>query len=149
VGGARLNINTPRQRHQLPMEIGNFRIKDHFPQLGTKQMSYGQIGRFCLLPEFRGGANTRMLFWHLYRRAAAVGLDLVFGTAPISNARLYRRTLMAASLGFKPTIHFDIALPSYPMCEDLTFYLISVGVDKTLLDGGEPALDSNRHREEA
>jgi len=133
VGGARISVKTPRQTHPLPIEMNGFELEEHFPELKEKEMSYGQIGRFCLLPEFRGGDITNTLMWHLYRKVVALGLDEVFGTATIANARVYKQNCLA--MGLKDVkIHRDIELPTYPMCEDIRFYLISGSVDKAPLE---------------
>lgn len=129
VGGARLSVKTPRQPHLLPVELNDFRLEHHFPELAQKQMRYGQVGRFCLLPDFRGGQNTRMLLWHLYRKAAALNLDIIFGTAPMSNARVYLQNFAAMNLK-EPKLHQDIELPRYPMCEEIKFYLVSLDMHK-------------------
>jgi len=132
VGGARLSVKTPRQPHLLPVEIDGFRLEDNFPHLKEKEMRYAQIGRFCLLPEFRGSSNTQMMLEHLYRKSVALGMDVVFGTAPLLNARVYMQNFSAMGLkGAK--LHFDINLPDYPMCEEIKFYLISLTIDKVSL----------------
>jgi len=128
VGGARISVRTPHQPHPLPIELDGFRLEEHFPELKEKKMRYGQVGRFCLLPEFRGGAVTSTLMWHLYRKVVALALDEVFGTATIANARVYKQNCI--SMGLKDVkIHRHIELPLYPMCEQIRFYLISGSVD--------------------
>jgi hypothetical protein len=130
-GGARISIKTPRHNHLLPVEMDGFRLEHYFPQLAQKQMRYGQAGRFCLLPEFRGGDITRDLQRRITRKAVAWGLDMFFATAPLTNARVYKQNCLA--IGFKEVkVHFDIELPVYPMCEDVKFYLISGVIDKEL-----------------
>jgi len=136
IGGARLSVRTPRQPHPLPIEMNDFRLEKHFPELDQKQLRYGQIGRICLLPQFRGGTATRIMMWHLYRKVVALGLDRVFGTATIANARVYRQNCLG--MGLKDVkIHQSIELPPYPMCEEIRFYLISGSVDKTPLQEHE------------
>jgi predicted GNAT family N-acyltransferase len=129
VGGARLSIKTPRQPDLLPIEINGFRLEAHFPELGQKELRYAQIGRFCLLPDFRGGTATQLMLWHLYRKSVALGMDVVFGTAPLLNARVYMQNFIAMGLK-QAKVHFDINLPDYPMCEEIKFYLISLAIDK-------------------
>jgi hypothetical protein len=132
IGGARISVKTPRQPNLLPVEAANFRLEDHFPELRQKEMRVGQAGRFCLLPEFRGGAVTREMQRHITRKAIALNLDMFFATAPLLNARVYKQNCVA--LGFKDVkIHFDIQLPEYPMCEEVKFYLISGVIDNTLV----------------
>lgn len=134
VGGARLNIKTPRNTAPLPIEMDGFKFENYFPELATKEMRYGQLGRICLLPEFRGGDATRKMLWHVYRKAAALGLDIVFATAPLVNARLYMRVARFdfVDKGYlKDTcLHSEIELPKYPMCEEIKFYLMSLVINK-------------------
>jgi hypothetical protein len=128
VGGTRLSYSVPGHRHPLPIEMGDFRLADHFPHLGGDDAHYGQVGRFCLLPEYRGGSVTREMLWHIHRRFAELGVRQVFATAPITNARAYMQNF--AGMGLRePRLHQDIELPEYPMCEGLRFYLISVMID--------------------
>ena len=133
VGGARLSIKTPRQPHLMPIEIDGFRLDHHFPELTQKEMRYAQIGRFCLLPEFRGGNATQILLWHLYRKSVALGMDVVFGTAPILNARVYMQNFSA--MGLKTAkMHTNVTLPLYPMCEEIKFHLISLTIEKAVAE---------------
>lgn len=145
VGGARLSVKTPRRPDLLPIEMDGFRIENHFPYLGQK--SYGQLGRVCLLPELRDGTATRVMFWHIHRKAVALGLAELFGTATLVGTRTYKRHCRA--LGLDAAIYLDIELPTYPMCDDLKFYLIKSTLDKPPLPssaglGGHPSV-----REEA
>ncbi len=146
VGGARINITSPRQPHPLPIEIGDFKIDDHFPQLRQKELSYGQLGRFCLLPEFRGGMITRMMFWHIHRKSVALGLSELFGTATKIGVRSYKRDCRA--IGLEAKIHPDIELPTYPMCDEIKFFLISAQLDKKPLESDKDFIDVGSLREE-
>ena len=132
VGGARLTVKTPRQPHLLPMEMDGFRIEEHFPDLRHREVGYGQIGRVCLLPEFRGGEVTRMMFWHLHRKTVVLGLEMMFATAPIFNARVNRK--LCISLGIKDTaIYPSITIPPYPGCEEVKMYLMRFVANKSLV----------------
>ena len=138
VGGARLTIKTPERREPLPMEMNGFRIEERLPHVVSGAMRYGQIGRICLTEDFSGGSATRTLMWHLFRRVVDLDLKKIFGTAPMLNARLYRQHCMAMGLT-DVTIHHDVVLPPYPMCDGLTFYLISGSVDNSRATGAPPA----------
>jgi ribosomal protein S18 acetylase RimI-like enzyme len=124
IGGARLTTKTPEQRDALPMEIAGFSVEERLPGMVGADTRYGQIGRICLMREFAGGGLTRQLLWHLYRRVVELDLAVIFGTAPIQNARSYRQHCIAMGLQ-GVTIHYDVVLPTYPMCDGLTFYLVS------------------------
>jgi hypothetical protein len=147
VGGARLSVKTPRKPQPLPIEMNEFRLANYFPKLEQKEMKYGQIGRFCLLPEYWGGTATRLLLTNLYRKSVALGLDMIFGTAPISNARAYMKNFSAMGLK-EPKIHFDIDLPPYPMCEEIKFYLVSVVVNKLVATNEKNHSNKQNHYEE-
>ena len=129
VGGARLTIKTPEVRHPLPMEIDDFRVEERLPQLVNPATRYGQIGRICLAQEFAGDDATRVLLAHLYRKVIELDLAVIFGTAPMLNARAYRKHCVAMGLT-GVTIHYDLPLPSYPMCDRLRFYLVSGAVSR-------------------
>lgn len=132
IGGARLSVRTPRQTKPLPMEMNGFNLHKHFPQLEQKQMRYGELSRLVLLPEFRDGDIARRMFVHLYRKAAALGLDIGFAAAPLLNIRAYRLSFMALGLR-ESDIHFDIEVPPYPGFEEVKDYLLSLVVDKSLV----------------
>lgn len=133
VGGARLSVKTPRQPQALPIEMNGFRVEEHFPYLGQKELSYGQVGRVCLLPEFRDGLTTRMIFWHIHRKSVALGISELFGTATLVSVRSYRQSCRSIGLA-KAMIHTDVQLPVYPMCEDIKFYLIRIPLDKAPME---------------
>jgi predicted GNAT family N-acyltransferase len=129
VGGARLTTKSPRQPHLLPVEMGDFRIEKHFPHMQNK--TYGQIGRVCLLPEFRGGDVTKQMFEHFKRKAVALGWEVTFATAPLLNAR--NNTKLCRAVGLETKIHFDIDIPLYPMCEEVKMYFMTISVNKALI----------------
>lgn len=129
VGGARLSVKSPKKPDLLPVETESFRLEDVFPVLRWREMKYGQIGRFCLLPEFRGGATTRLMLQRLYQKGVAQNIHVIFGTAPLLNAKMYVRGFTALGYHNVAHLHDDVTLPDYPMCEGIHFYLMSfVGV---------------------
>ena len=128
VGGVRLFTSTPRMPRKLPLEMEGIDLDKYFPELKQKEMSYAQASWFSLLPEFRGGDVTHKLFVRLYNRIIALNIDLVFGTAPILNARVYRHNSLR--IGLKQTkIHYDIEFPN-PFYEEFRPYLVSSIIDK-------------------
>ena len=131
VGGARLFISTPRLRKKLPLEINDFSLDKYFPELKQKEMSYGQASGFTLLPEFRGGDVTNMLFRRLYHRAIASNIDIIFAVTTILNARVYRQNCISMGL-YDVMIHNDIELPDSPEYESVKCYLVSGMIDKKL-----------------
>jgi len=130
VGGGRLTVSTPRKPQSLPLEINNFRLRDHFPSLEQKQMRYGELSRLVLLPEFRTGSITRQLFRGMYRKSLALDLDMVFAAAPLVNVRTYRQHCLAIGLK-EAKVHLDVQVPPYPTFEEVKDYLFSVVVDKS------------------
>jgi hypothetical protein len=64
----------------------------------------------------------------MYRKAFALGLAEVFGTSTLIGARAYKRYCHA--IGLRLDIFRDIALPEYPMCEGIRFYLIRTVLGK-------------------
>lgn len=129
IGGARLSARTPDMPHPLPIEIDGFTLEDQFPRLRGGTARYGQIGRICLLPEFRGGKVTRMMLTELYRKIVSLDLQEIFGTCTAVHARSYRTTCVA--MGLKHVrIYDNIRLPAYPMCERERFILIGGAVEK-------------------
>lgn len=132
VGGARIDIKTPRRPRLLPMEIEDFRLENHFTELRYKQVSYGQASGFALLPEFRGGDVSREIVKRGCSKAAALNLSVLFAVCPILNSRLYKQDCKA--IGLKDTkIHFDIELPVYPHLKEAKHYLLSIPIDKSLV----------------
>jgi hypothetical protein len=125
VGGARIDVTTPRLSRLLPMEADTFRLKKHFPYLQHKQMSYCQVSGFALLSGFHGSAVTREMIGRVLEKAAALSMHMLFAACPMLNARLYRQS--CASNGWKDSqIHYDIELPDDPSTEGIKLYLFSV-----------------------
>jgi hypothetical protein len=136
VGGARLSITTAEEPHPLPIEMDRFRLADYFPRLRASGARYGQVGRMCLLPEFRGGQITRRLLACMHQEIVALDLYEIFGTCTPAHARAYK--ISCITMGLKRVrIYADIALPAYPMCERQPFVLIGGDV--------EPITHSARH----
>ncbi len=123
VGGARLSVRSAGDRFPLPIEMDGFALEDHFPHLKGRRLTYGQIGRLCLLPEFRGGLVTRAMFLYLHEQVNLLEIAEVFGTATATMARLHSRTLTGIGLR-DVTIRCDIKLPSYPMSAGTKFLLL-------------------------
>ncbi len=132
IGGARINVKTPRKPRLLPLEIGDFRIEEYFPHLHYKQLSYGQACMFALLPEFAGGDVSREMIKRICSKAAALNFSMLFGTCPILNARLYKQGCI--SIGLKNTeIRYDIELPLYPSLEEIKLYLLSIPLEESFV----------------
>ncbi len=132
VGGARLSIKTPSKPDALPVELGDFRVARFFPELEERGLSVCQASRFAVLAEYGGGELIRLLQWHLTRKMIGLGMNMFFATAPMSNARVYRK--YCRSLGYRNIrIHLDIEIPRYPMCDNIKFYLISGVLDDWLV----------------
>jgi len=124
VGGARLNIKSPRKPDLLPMEIDNFRIENYFSQLMNKQASYCQLSGFSLLEEFRGGDITRQVGKRIVGKCLAANINMLFAVCPILNARLYQKI-------FITKIHYDIELPVYHELKEMgMLYLCSIALQE-------------------
>lgn len=130
VGGARLNIKTPRKSGLLPMEIDGFRIADHFPELRHPQASYCQVAGFSLLPEFRGLEVTNNMGRRIVNKCLAMNVTRLFAVCPILNARLYKKNFVA--IGLKdPQIFYNIELPYYSELKEMgTLYLFTIAINK-------------------
>jgi hypothetical protein len=129
VGGARINTRTPRKPTLLPLEIDDFRLEHHFPQLRRKQLSYGQACSMVLLPEFRGGDIVREMVKRVCTKGVALNLAVLFATCPLSNARLYKKACVSVGL-VDTQVHMDIELPLYKYLESIPLYLLSIPLDR-------------------
>lgn len=129
VGGARIAVSTPEEPAVLPLETDGFRLADHFPELVQQQMSYGQIRRFVLMPEFRTDAIKQQMFLHLRKKVAE--LEIVFAIGPKANARLYKQICLAMGLD-EVKIHYQVELPDYPFIFDQKYYLQSGVLSKAV-----------------
>lgn len=139
VGGARISVSSPRHPMKLPMEIGSFRLSQVFAELKTREMTYAELSRLVLLPEFRNGVVTREMFYHFYRKSLALGVQMMFAACPISNARMYRVNCKAVGLE-QTLIHTGVELPPYPTFEEVKDYLISAVIEKNPVgDAFEPS----------
>lgn len=107
------------------MEIAGFDIHAHFPQLEQKQMTYSEISRLVVLPDFRTLDVLRRLFIQLYRKGVAFGVGLSFAAAYMANVRSYR--MMLNSIGVKKcVIHNEIKQKPTPGFENVNYYLLSI-----------------------
>ena len=132
VGGVRLLVSTPRLRRKLPIEVEGIDIYKYFPELKQKEMTYGQISAFTILPEFRDVYITNKLFSRAYQKVISLNTDIIFVTAPILNARLYKQN--CASMGLHNVkIHYDIDMPLSPVYEEVKSYLMSAIIDKNMV----------------
>lgn len=124
VGGARIHVKSPRKNELLPLEAGNFRLEEHFPQLRHKQMTYGQTGAIVLLPEFRSGEVSLEMFRRLHAKGVALNLDISFSFAPKYVIRLDRKN--CSTIGLESKIYHDIPMPVYKHLENIKFYLLAI-----------------------
>jgi len=128
VGGGRFSVRTPEQLDPLPLELDGFRLEDHFPELASGQLSYGEFSRLVLLPEFRGGDITLEMWRHFHRKCVALNVAMVYAAAPLANLRAYRKNTLA--IGLKDTvIHRGIEIPPYPSREYVKDYLLSIVIE--------------------
>lgn len=124
IGGVRFNVKSPRKPALLPLEIDDFRIENHFPHLHLHELTYGQLGMFAVLPEFRRMEISREVFKRMFKKAEALNIKTLFCVSPMINSRLYRQDCIA--LGMETRIHTDIELPVYPTLEEVKLYLLSI-----------------------
>lgn len=143
IGGGRLSTKSPCQPHPLPVESNGFKVEDYLPHLGQKEITYGQAGRICLLPDFRGGDVTTRIIWHINRKAVALGWELMVATAPLLNAR--NNTKLCRRIGLDTKIYFDIPVPPYPMCEGIKMYFMTINVNQSLVDSRTEPMKNPRH----
>ncbi|HEU5048373.1 MAG TPA: hypothetical protein VFT64_11095 [Rickettsiales bacterium] len=144
IGGARLNIKTPRRPHLLPMEIEDFRLEKLFPYLQHKQLSYGQVSGVAILPEFRNGEISREILRRAIQKSVALNVHMLFAICPLINSRLYRQEFVG--MGWKDTkVHMDVPLPVYPTMEEIKLYLMSSVIDKSVVRGTEYTSSASMH----
>lgn len=133
VGGGRLFVTSPRKNKELPLELEDFRLADHFPELTERQMTYGEISRLVVLPDFRGEEMLRDIIVNMHRKCVAQGVDVLFAAAPLINVRSYRK--ISKSIGIKEVgIRTDIEIPPYPGFEEIKDYLFRAVIDKNDVD---------------
>lgn len=131
IGGAWVSVSTPKKPTRLPLEIGDYRLVEHFPELRKSGLSYCLVSKFVLLPEFRTNNVKHQMMLRLRRKIAELGVDVVFACSPKANARLYRR--ICAEMGLERVkIHYGIPVPRFSLFEKVTIHIQSVVVDKTI-----------------
>lgn len=133
VGGGRLFVTSPRKNKELPLELEDFRVADHFPELTLKQMTYGEISRLVVLPDFRGEEMLKDIIVNMHRKCVSQGVDVLFAAAPLINVRSYRK--ISRSIGIKEVgIVMDIEIPPYPGFEEVKDYLFRAVIDRNDVD---------------
>lgn len=144
VGGARITINTPRQNHPLPLEIGEFRLTSLFPDLEAKQQRYAEFSRLAVLPDYRGADVLRQIIINVYRKCVALDIHYIFAAAPLVNGRSYRQICKAIGLT-DAKVYMDIDIPPAPGFEEVKDYLFAVEIFKSLpgIEMTEPVVGVN------
>lgn len=147
VGGGRLFVVTPRTRKKLLLELAGFTLDKCFPDLENKQMTYAEISRLVLLPDFRGEDVLRKIFVQLHRKCVALGVDIFFAAAPLANVRSYRKILKSIGVT-EAEVHLHIEIPPDPGFEEIKDYLLSAKNNKQYQkDGDFDALFKDRLQE--
>lgn len=111
VGGGRLIGSTPEMPCKLPLEEEGFMVKDVFPELFLDRVSYCELGRIAVTPEFRDIMTINRICGELIQKAIRKGYKYQFSMAPLSTSRLYQRVSSSLNLPYPYVIHKDIAVP--------------------------------------
>lgn len=115
VGGSRLTISTVEKPALLPLERGDFRVKDHVPD--TAHVNYCELGRSAVIPQYRDSQALHEIFKLSIQIARAHQCKYLFGASPPAVARLFQRTFR--HLGCRDDLHPEIPVPMGPENEHL------------------------------
>lgn len=121
IGGCRLTFSRPGDRHALPMEKEDFRLKDKLPEIAVNKASIVEISRMAILPEFQNSLVMLELSRQLLKCGADKHARYAFTLAPVPLARNYRKA--AHLFGLKWQIRNDVAIPAREEYEGINMVL--------------------------
>jgi hypothetical protein len=98
MAGGRLTISSPRRPLLLPMEQGDFRLQQAFPELNLEHHKYAEVSCVVIEDEFLNEDSLRTVFQHLYRKIVATRVEFVFGLATVSITKDYQKIAQSAGL---------------------------------------------------
>jgi hypothetical protein len=141
IGGCRLTFANPAKKLGLPMEKEDFTIGGHV-KLPLKDVTYVEISRMAILPEFQNSLVMLELSRQLLKRGAEKKARYAFTLAPVPLSRNYRK---AASLfGLKWNIRYDIAVPDREEYEGIKMVLSVLDLAPTYRNKNQqPLMDIN------
>jgi hypothetical protein len=122
VGGAKISFSSTVSDTPLPMEEGEFSVRNYLPE-GYGPQGYAEIGRLVVDPGFRGKEVLHTMVAELAAFARRQGSGYLFVLAPALNAVLYRR--VCRTLGMPIELHKEANLPDKPLYRRLDIKLLS------------------------
>ncbi len=121
IGGCRLTFHNAHASNRLPMEKSDFVLAEHLKDIPFSDVTYVEISRMAILPEFQNSVVLLELSRQLLKRGAEMKARYAFTLAPTTLARNYRK---AASLfGLKWEIRNDIQVPDREEYEGIRMVL--------------------------
>lgn len=126
VGGMRLITRQAYSSLLLPMESPHFRLIHLLPHLQLDKEIYGEIGRAALLPLFRDGNYTRVMYQKTAEKSKELQHKYLFAVAPMMHARKIR--IANHAIGLHTEICNDIIVPSSPSHEGIEMKLIIINI---------------------
>lgn len=124
VGGSRLTISTFDKRLKLPIERGTFDIQQTLPIL--KNVSYCELGRTAILPQYRNGDFLKQMFDYSAKVALGFGCEYMVGASPPAVARRFQKVFR--DLGYPTRILENIAVPLGEENQHMELQFIIVGL---------------------
>jgi hypothetical protein len=134
VAGARLTIHKPLSSTKLSFEVGDFDVCNVFPERNLNAKCYGEISRFAISEEYRGGGITSRILDIMAIRAKEYGCECFIVVSPMRSAQFFKK--IYATLGYTSKIHEDIIVPDRPTYEGIQMrvMVIELGNSKSAND---------------
>lgn len=126
IGGARMTVSTPENRVLLPLESDKFKVLNMLPEL--QPLSFCELGRLAILPEYRQQGCLEQLFKLAADTAIELGCSYVMGVSPPVTARRFADAYHR--LGYESHIREDILAPVKEIHEHLELQFILVKLSK-------------------
>jgi hypothetical protein len=121
IGGSRMTFSLPDDHATLPMEKEDLNILTLLPELPIKDVTYMEVSRLAILPEFQNSFVLLELIREMIKRCVARKTRYAVTLAPLPLARNYRKA--TALFGLKWDIRTDILIPDREEYEGIKMVL--------------------------
>lgn len=121
IGGCRQTFSYQGEHTLLPMEKDGLRMQELLPELPLEDVTYLEISRMAILPEFQNSVVMLELIRQLIKRAAEKKAMYAFTLAPLPLARNYRKA--TTLFGLKWSVRHDVIIPEREEYEGIKMVL--------------------------
>lgn len=143
IGGLRIIMHDKNSDILLPLESKENRLKDILPNLNLDKISYNEVNRFVILPEFRIGFIAERIIYEVIMYSKILGSSFLFTVTPAVQARNFRKHCRKFNINFN--ILENVAVPYKPSYRGKKMILSLIDLTKTIYSSYEELLLKKEH----